>query len=314
MRRFLRAPFQQAVVGLICFVTAAVSLAATPATSKRPINLLFIMTDQQRFDALAAPGNGVIKTPNLDRLAREGVRFANAYSCCPVCVPARTVILTGHSIESLEVTNDKDIRRTDVPHVPTFDQILMRNGYRGEYHGKWHSPYQFALDYNWPVRWVNGKRPPGSRAEISESRALVQYIEENVPSRPLRPGELIANMYRRPYRPDPLDGAYGKQQDQVSQGTSYGCLAVPPEHTHTAWTAKEGLEGLERLKNGPFTLTISIGPPHPPMVLPRPYYGMYPPRRCRSRPASTIHGPIRPIATRTAARILPIATKTRFDR
>lgn len=99
---------------------------------------------------------------------------------------------------------------------------------------------------------------------------------EERPRNPYRPGELIANMYRRPYRPDPLDGAHGKQQDQVSQGTSYGCLAVPPEHTHTAWTAKEGLEGLERLKNGPFTLTISIGPPHPPMVLPRPYYGMYP--------------------------------------
>ena len=63
---------------------------------------------------------------------------------------------------------------------------------------------------------------------------------------------------------------------QIGQGFSYGCLDVPPEHTHTAYTAKEGLEALDRLKDGPFTLTVSIGPPHPPMVLPRPYYGMYP--------------------------------------
>jgi arylsulfatase A-like enzyme len=54
-------------------------------------------------------------------------------------------------------------------------------------------------------------------------------------------------------------------------------LDVPPEYTMTAWTAKEGLEALERLKGGPFTLTISISPPHPPMVVAKPYYGMYPP-------------------------------------
>ena len=276
MQRFSRRTLAQAVVGLACFITAAAGIAAVPDAPKRTVNLLFIMTDQQRFDALGCAGNKVIKTPNLDRLARDGVRFENAYTCCPVCSPARTVILTGHSIESIKVTNNKDIRRTDLPNLPTFDQILLRNGYRGEFHGKWHCPYQFALDYNWPVRWVNGKRPPGCQAEFSESEALVKYIEENVPSHPLRPGELIANMYRRPYQPDPLDGAYGKGQADVFQGTSYGCLDVPPEHTHTAWTAKEGLEGLERLKGGPFTLTISIGPPHPPMVLPRPYYGMYP--------------------------------------
>ena len=45
----------------------------------------------------------------------------------------------------------------------------------------------------------------------------------------------------------------------------------------TAWTVKEGIEALDRLKDGPFTLTVSISPPHPPMVLPKPYYGMYPP-------------------------------------
>ena len=79
MKRSFRTSSLQAVVGLACFITtAAAGFASAPDTSKRPVNLLFIMTDQQRFDALACAGNKVIRTPNLDRLAGEGVRFENA--------------------------------------------------------------------------------------------------------------------------------------------------------------------------------------------------------------------------------------------
>ncbi len=60
-------------------------------------NVLFLMTDQQRGDCLGAAGNHVIRTPNLDRLAREGVRFSRAYSSTPTCTPARTALLTGLS-------------------------------------------------------------------------------------------------------------------------------------------------------------------------------------------------------------------------
>jgi len=269
-------------------------LAAEAA--KRPINLLFIITDQQRFDALGCAGNPVLKTPNLDRLAREGARFVNAYSSCPVCVPARTVILTGRSIETTRVMVNGDAKNEDVPDFLTFDQVLLRNGYQGEYHGKWHSPYKFALDYTRPVLWLNGKQaPPGSKAEMSEAEAFKKYVAAHVPERELRPGERIANMYGRPYLPDKMDPASSGQPDErpakrqkkkakarapevSNQATTYGCLVdVPPEHTLTAWTVKEGVEALERLKDKPFTLTVSIGPPHPPMVLPKPYFGMYPP-------------------------------------
>ena len=58
-------------------------------------NILFIMTDQQRFDTIAGLGNADIFTPNLDRLAARGVAFSNAYSTCPVCVPARLTVYTG---------------------------------------------------------------------------------------------------------------------------------------------------------------------------------------------------------------------------
>ena len=269
------------------------TLLAGAKPPQRPVNLLFIMTDQQRWDALGCAGNAILKTPHLDRLAREGARFTSFYSSCPVCSPARTTLLTGRSIGSHKVTDNKDITREDLPDFLTFDQILLRQGYRGEYHGKYHSPYRMALDYTWPVRWVNGKRPAGAKADMAESLAFKAYVEAHVPARPLKPGELLANLYGRPYTPDPLDGAYGmtqkqvaqlgrgkqvKREDEIGQGTTYGCLDVPPEHTLTAWTVQEGLDGLARLHaaGGPFTLTVSIGPPHPPMVVCKPYYGRYP--------------------------------------
>ena len=61
---------------------------------KRPLNVLVIITDQQRWDAMSCAGNAVLKTPHLDKLAAQGARFTSFYSACPVCVPARTAILT----------------------------------------------------------------------------------------------------------------------------------------------------------------------------------------------------------------------------
>jgi arylsulfatase A-like enzyme len=279
---------------LLCALAIA-QITRASDTPKRPINLLFIITDQQRWDTLACGGNPVIKTPNLDRIAREGARFTGMYSSCPVCVPARTVILTGRSCGTNQITGNNDFDNPALPTFSTFDQILISKGWRGEYHGKWHAPYKYTLEYSEPVRWsVGKKRPAGTKADINESEAFLKYIDANVPARPLRPGEQLANMYNRPYTPDSLDGAYGRPSEevqrlmrdreagaaaQIGQGFSYGCLDVPPEHTHTAYTVKEGLAALERLKDGPFTLTVSIGPPHPPMVLPKPYYGMYPPEK-----------------------------------
>jgi arylsulfatase A-like enzyme len=84
------------VVGLILSLSP-VCRPAESAQAKRS-NVLFIITDQHRWDALGCAGNPIVKTPNLDRLAADGVRFTRAYSACPVCSPARTTILTGQSI------------------------------------------------------------------------------------------------------------------------------------------------------------------------------------------------------------------------
>ena len=262
--------------------TLALVLGHSPAAetnrpATKPVNLLFIMTDQQRWDAMSCAGNPVLKTPNLDKLARQGARFTSFYSSCPVCVPARTVILTGHSIESNQVLDNGDAERTNAPPFPSFDQILLRNGYRGEYHGKFHSPYPLALDYTQPVRWLNGKKaPPGSQAQISESEAFFNFVKQNAPASPTKPGQLASR--HGTYTPIPLDENYGKAPvGKPSQAGMYGRLDVPAGVSHAAFTAKEGLAALDRLKGGPFTLTISLDPPHPPMIVSEPYYSLYPP-------------------------------------
>ena len=254
-------------------------LLSHAAAADRPINLLFIMTDQQRWDAMGCVGNPILKTPNLDRLAAEGARFSKFYSSCPVCVPARTVMLTGHALESNHVWSNANVDTSDLPaEFLSFDQVLLRSGYHGEYYGKWHSPYQLALDYTRPVRWLNGKnRPPLSKADMSDSDAYRAYVRKNVPPRDPRPGQLLQKGGVWPYSPIPLDENYGKASTtKGSQAEAYGRLEIPPEHSSTAYTAKEGLEALERLKGGPFTLTLSLDPPHPPMMVSEPYYSLYP--------------------------------------
>jgi len=77
----------------------ALSYSDNNEAGERP-NLLIIITDQQRFDALSYAGNTILKTPNMDRIAKEGVWFRNAHTQCAVCAPARASIFTGRTVEN----------------------------------------------------------------------------------------------------------------------------------------------------------------------------------------------------------------------
>lgn len=68
---------------LLTLLLASTSFIRAAEPTKRPLNLLFIITDQQRWDAMSCAGNAVLKTPNLDKLARDGARFTSFYSSCP---------------------------------------------------------------------------------------------------------------------------------------------------------------------------------------------------------------------------------------
>ena len=94
----------------LCFslILCLYSIDNLVSQNKTQKNLLFIITDQQRYDALTIAGNFIIKTPNLDRLAKSGAYFKNAYTPVAVCGPVRACILTGTTINTNGVTtNDK---------------------------------------------------------------------------------------------------------------------------------------------------------------------------------------------------------------
>ena len=79
----------------VCAALGRFTLATDSAPENQRPNILFIMTDQQHAAMMSCTGNKWLKTPALDSLAREGVRFERAYSVNPYCVPSRTAMATG---------------------------------------------------------------------------------------------------------------------------------------------------------------------------------------------------------------------------
>lgn len=100
---------------------------------------------------------------------------------------------------------------------------------------------------------------------------------------------MVDSFSLRPYIPDPIDWRYGipedKQELYADDSGMYGQLKIPYQGTRTAFTTEETLKALDRLNSGPFSLTCSFAAPHPPMVLPKPYYGLYPPWACDPAPS-----------------------------
>lgn len=104
---------------------------------ERPSNLLFLFGDEHRGQALGCAGNPDVRSPVLDRLAAEGVRFTQAYANTPVCTPSRGSLLTGRwPLRHGAVSNDLPIHTG--PETPSIARSLQAAGYRCGYIGKWH--------------------------------------------------------------------------------------------------------------------------------------------------------------------------------
>ncbi len=253
------------------FLGAAAALPSLLRGAERAPNLLLIMTDQQRFSAMSCAGNGILKTPNLDRLAAQGAMFQTAITPCPVCVPARTSILTGKSMHGTGVTGNAAATDTQLDSGPSFDDLLAARGYHNEYYGKYHSPYRMAGAYRNKVPYA-GARVEGAPSHRKEYLA---YLDKHSPARAPKPGEVMSKDFERPYVPAVLDARYKDPNAEFGQGDVYGWLQLPKQHSLAAYTVDEAIQSLNKLKAGPFSLTCSIGPPHPPFLNVSPYWGMY---------------------------------------
>src|ERR1700742_3992522 len=103
--------------------------------AKRQPNVLFIMPDEWRGQALGCMGHPDVHTPHIDQLAAEGMLFRQTFANTPVCCPARATILTGtYTSRNGMLANDLRLQES----VSTVADLYSRSGYRTGFIGKWH--------------------------------------------------------------------------------------------------------------------------------------------------------------------------------
>lgn len=291
-----------AILSSICAAAVAQGVAAGPAVKeeKKP-NLLFIITDQQRYDALGKVGNfPFLKTPNIDRLASEGAWFTHAYTPCAVSGPARSCLLTGLLVEHTNVlTNElttQDPVKNNFTTEKTFDKVLNENGYYTEYHGKWHSPIGWTDCYR-GFKWHQSDKNNSYSYEIDHLSDYKSFLQDKYGKKNAPEGSLTdKTMFDIPYLPDPIDRRFLRGCDaqgnlpekelairKHTQPDNHGTLLIDDEDSFTAYQAKETIAALKRAhkQKKPFNITMSINYPHSPMLPTKTYHSMY---KCEDMP------------------------------
>jgi N-acetylglucosamine-6-sulfatase len=123
------------MLGVVALSLFCVSFARAQAED-RP-NIVFVITDDQRWDCLSIVGHPFLKTPNIDRLGREGAVFKNYFVTLPLCSPSRASILTGQYANRHGIVDNKD-RAAESHTLVTFPMRLQKAGYETAIFGKWH--------------------------------------------------------------------------------------------------------------------------------------------------------------------------------
>lgn len=167
-------PTRRQVLGAGLSAAALAMLGRLPApgqtgqTSNRPPNFVFIYADDAGYGDLGCYGNKLIKTPNLDRMAQEGMKFTSFYSCAAVCTPSRVGLLTGrYQVRSglINVLNSNAKVGLGDSEI-TLAQALKPQGYTSAIIGKWHLghlpqflPTRHGFDYYFGIPYSNDMKP-----------------------------------------------------------------------------------------------------------------------------------------------------------
>jgi iduronate 2-sulfatase len=215
-----------------------------PAAGKP--NVLFIAVDDMNND-LGCYGHRLVKSPHLDRLAAQGVKFERAYCQFPLCSPSRSSLMTGLRPDRTKVADLQYHFRTGLPEVVTLSQLFKNSGYFAARVGKiyhYGNPGQIGtpgLDDapSWDVA-IN----PAGRDKLTDEPAIIQYT-----------------------------GA------KMNFGASLSWLAAEgADSDHTdGKVADEAIKLMEQKKDEPFFLAVGFYKPHTPYVAPKKYFDLYPP-------------------------------------
>jgi arylsulfatase A-like enzyme len=229
-----------------------------PNNGKNFPNLLFIFLDELRADVMGSYGHPFIETPTIDRLATEGVRFDQHYTNCPLCIPARTAMMSSLYPHQTGVTTNVDLSSLgyEVDTYLTFNHDLRDLGFDTITNiGKVHLPGEADNDIG-PDRYTGWK---------------AASFDNHVP---------IAD----PLGADPHTVPEGMSESEALRGPgkSSGLRSIiggthpgAPGETLTGRTVDEALKYISRAPNEPWALRVSINRPHTPVLPPAPYDTMY---------------------------------------
>ena len=242
------------------------SSAANPVlqTSPSPVstmhrdrpNILLLMADQLRMDCVGVHGNRYIKTPNLDRIGNEGIRFQSAYSTTPTCVPARTALLTGLGPWRHGMLGYTAMASNRYPVEKA--RALAEVGYYTTSIGK---------NHYFPIR-----NPHGYHHTILDESRGFWFREENFQT-------------ESPWqeRPDYESWFWSQMPDKDPGATGLGWndfrsrpFAYPERMHPTHWTGETAVRFLKNYdRTEPFFLKVSFIRPHSPYDAPERFFKMY---------------------------------------
>ncbi len=240
------------------------------------INLLFIITDQQRADHLSCMGNPILKTPNIDSIAKDGVKFTKYFCATPICMPNRASFFTG-VYPSVHGTRSNGINLD--PEIPTISDILRNHGYHTISVGKMHFNF-----YSFPYKkkdeslevipyWLSGKlKSPFPTPYYGFEEVILTSGHGDVMG-----GHYIEWLEEQQY--EKLDFLKNRL---TAIFDSYYETVVPEDLYPTTFITDQTIEFLERHSEGkqgdkPFFLHCSYNDPHHPVCPPGKYKDMYKP-------------------------------------
>ena len=218
------------------------------------MNILFIMTDQFRFDAMGCAGNPIVQTPNLDRLAADGLRFTEAYTEVPVCVPARAGLITGQYPYRLGTFDNNPV---SVESHPTLPRLLRSLGFVTMGVGKMHffpRRAHLGFDHLELSEGLVGHLWDDDYARFMQGKGYVVRREMHGPGHPHVDGSSIHSTYYTP-----------------------GTLPYPDDVSATAWVADRTRDFIQANRDRPFFCFSSFIKPHPPLRPAEPYDRLYDP-------------------------------------
>jgi choline-sulfatase len=216
--------------------------ASRPEDYMQPKNLLFILSDEHQRAITGCYGNPLVRTPNLDGLAAGGVRFLNAYTPCPICVPARSALATGRWVHQ---TRSWDNAHPYCGSIPSWHHRLRQAGHRVASIGKLH--FRDAEDDNGfteeilPLHVLNG---------IGDLLGLIR-----------NPPAMRGNMPALALEAGCGQSSYNDYDREIAEAAC-------------SWLAARGREPSDK----PWVLFVSFVRPHFPLVAPEEFYALYPPQ------------------------------------